>query len=418
VDTENYSFQSEPFLFLAEPSITVKTPAGTPIDQFGISGEKLYIDSLYNIEWIAEGNIKYVYLKLCDSTKKSLLSISREVNTPGLQSAGSFKWKVPTKYGDTFYISLTAITLDKDTLDVVYSLPFRINREASVISPTQGSTNVAFSPNIQLQMLQKATKYKAELKDSATNGEFYSKVFEAATNSILIQQKIDEELQVGTTYQLTAQAFFDTIASYKTQQYFTVKNDRPETFKIFKPELADTTEGNELLVEWGHAAGADGYKMEITNKNNLLFSATGDKMDTSVVATLGNPSIPDTLFLTVTATNNFGETISESYFFKKNRTGIEFIESCENPLKLTCFPNPISHEATIEFSIENEEFVSLVIYSSAGQKVADLISGKMGRGEHTIKWDSKKGVPTLNKGVYILRLSANAKSATKTLVVE
>ena len=418
VDTENYSFISEPFLFLAEPSITVKTPAGTPIDQFGISGEKLYIDSLYTIEWIAEGNIKFTHLRLCDSTKKALLTITRDANTPGLHSDRSFNWKVPTKYGDTFYISFTGQTFDNDTLDIVYSLPFRINREASVISPTQGSTNVAFSPNIQLQMLPKATKFKVELKDSATNGEFYSKEFEAAINSIKIQQKIEEELQAGITYQLIAQAFFDTIASYKTQQYFTVKNDRPEAFEIFKPELADTTEGNELQVKWGHAAGADGYKIEITNKNNLLFSATRDKMDTSVVATLGNPGIPDTLFLTVTAMNDFGETISESYFFKKNRTGIEFIESKENPFKLTCFPNPIDQEATIEFNIENDQFVSLAIYSSAGQKVAELISGKIERGKHTIKWDSKKSVPTLNKGVYILRLSTNTKSATKTLVLE
>jgi len=417
-DTENYSFISEPFLFLDGPSITVKTPAGTPIDQFGISGEKLYIDSLYNIQWTAEGNIKYTYLRLCDSTKKTLLTISKDANTPGLHSAGSFNWKVPTKYGNTFYISFTAQTFDNDTLDIVYSLPFRINREASVISPTQGSTNVAFSPNIQLQMLPKATKFKVELKDSTTNGEFYTKEFEAAINSIKIQQKIEEELQAGITYQLIAQAFFDTIASYKTQQYFTVKNDRPEAFKIFKPELADTTEGNELQVKWGHAVGAAGYKLEITNKNNLLFSADGGKMDTSIVATLGNPGIPDTLFLTITATNDFGETISESYFFKKNRTEIEFIESKENPFKLTCFPNPINHEATIEFSIDDDQFVSLAVYSPTGQKVAELISGRMERGEHTIKWNSNKSMPMLNKGIYILRLSTNTKSSTKTLVLE
>jgi triacylglycerol esterase/lipase EstA (alpha/beta hydrolase family) len=417
-DNEDYTFTSDQFLFLDEPSVTVTAPGSNPIDQFGISGEKLYIDSLYNIQWIAEGDIKYVYIKLCDSTKKTLLTISRQVNTPGIHSAGSFNWKVPAKYGDGFYISFVAETFDKNTIDTVYSFPFRINREAEVISPVNGSKDVTFVPYFQLRTLSKATNYKVELKDSSTNGELYSKEFEASNSLINIPQTIENELYAGSSYQLTAQAFFDTIPSYKSLQYFAVKKSKPEIFSIIKPEQADTTEGNELLIVWNHAVGSTGYELQITNKDNLLFDGSFAKTDTLTVATLGNPGIPDTLLVTITAKNDFGETTSESYFFKKNRTGIEYLERNENPLELSFYPNPVDHKATIEFNIVSDQFVSLSVYSITGQKIVDLINSKMGNGKHTITWDTKNNPSTIKKGVYIMKLATETSSTAKTLVIK
>jgi hypothetical protein len=79
---------------------------------------------------------------------------------------------------------------------------------------------------------------------------------------------------------------------------------------------------------------------------------------------------------------------------------------------LSCGPNPITSSARITFTLEAPGAVRLAVYDLAGRRVATLAEGRYDAGEHAVTW--RADVPT---GVYIYRLEAGAKVATRKLVV-
>lgn len=66
------------------------------------------------------------------------------------------------------------------------------------------------------------------------------------------------------------------------------------------------------------------------------------------------------------------------------------------------YPNPFNPATQIDFSIPQNEHVSLEVYNMMGQKVATLVNQSMQAGEHTAAFDASG----LASGVYLYRLSA------------
>jgi hypothetical protein len=79
---------------------------------------------------------------------------------------------------------------------------------------------------------------------------------------------------------------------------------------------------------------------------------------------------------------------------------------------LSCGPNPVSTSARITFKLEAPCAVRLAVYDLSGRRVATLAEGRYDAGEHVVEW--RADVPT---GVYIYRLDAAGKVATRKLVV-
>ncbi|MFA1771323.1 YDG domain-containing protein [Rufibacter glacialis] len=77
--------------------------------------------------------------------------------------------------------------------------------------------------------------------------------------------------------------------------------------------------------------------------------------------------------------------------------------------KLTSYPNPLTDEATVEFSVTQNEEYSLDVYDMKGALVKHLQKGKAGSSETiTATWNAR----TSNVGVYIIRLSTSNKVKT------
>ncbi len=79
----------------------------------------------------------------------------------------------------------------------------------------------------------------------------------------------------------------------------------------------------------------------------------------------------------------------------------------ENNLKvpaseMRCSPNPFSGETNIEFHTGVNGPVTLDIYDLQGKKIRNLISGPLGIGKHSVKWDGKDdaGAP-VPAGIYV-----------------
>ncbi|MBD3168146.1 MAG: T9SS type A sorting domain-containing protein [candidate division Zixibacteria bacterium] len=75
------------------------------------------------------------------------------------------------------------------------------------------------------------------------------------------------------------------------------------------------------------------------------------------------------------------------------------------------YPNPFNASTNINFKLEAETDVNLSVYNIAGQKVAELVNGKMDAGEHVINWDASD----MASGIYFYTLKTNNALETKRM---
>jgi len=76
------------------------------------------------------------------------------------------------------------------------------------------------------------------------------------------------------------------------------------------------------------------------------------------------------------------------------------------------FPNPFNPSTTIRYGIPVRSHVSLVVYNTLGQRVAELVNGDVEAGYHEARFDAS-GLPS---GVYYCRLNAGGFARTIKLL--
>jgi hypothetical protein len=105
----------------------------------------------------------------------------------------------------------------------------------------------------------------------------------------------------------------------------------------------------------------------------------------------------------------FGSAIYICMFnAEKYAGGGQLAVESENPESfalLKNYPNPFNPATTIEFTITKPGPINLSIFNITGQKVAELVSGSVTAGKHSVVWNGRdsKGAP-LSTGIYISRL--------------
>jgi hypothetical protein len=77
------------------------------------------------------------------------------------------------------------------------------------------------------------------------------------------------------------------------------------------------------------------------------------------------------------------------------------------------YPNPFNPSTTIRYSIPEASFVTLKIYNTLGQEVAQLVSEQRSPGTYIEKWDATGFV----SGVYYYQLQTGSYSQTKKLIL-
>jgi hypothetical protein len=77
------------------------------------------------------------------------------------------------------------------------------------------------------------------------------------------------------------------------------------------------------------------------------------------------------------------------------------------------FPNPFNPSTTIRFSISETDLVLINIYSSIGEKVAELVNQVLPAGNYSVEWNAE----TIPSGIYFYTLSANNFTGTKKMIL-
>ena len=82
------------------------------------------------------------------------------------------------------------------------------------------------------------------------------------------------------------------------------------------------------------------------------------------------------------------------------------------------YPNPTGGAATVSFSLNETDHAQLAVYDVMGRKVATLVDAPVPAGEHEVRWNGRAADgSTVASGVYLLRLQAGERVATRRLTV-
>jgi hypothetical protein len=82
------------------------------------------------------------------------------------------------------------------------------------------------------------------------------------------------------------------------------------------------------------------------------------------------------------------------------------------------YPNPFNPTVTIEFDLDRQRNVEIIIYDVRGARVRTLVSEVRTAGAHQVVWNSRDnaGSPVAT-GVYFLRFNSEGKIAYRKLVL-
>ncbi len=77
------------------------------------------------------------------------------------------------------------------------------------------------------------------------------------------------------------------------------------------------------------------------------------------------------------------------------------------------YPNPFNPVTTISYRLPQVSQVTLEVYNIMGKRIATLVDGKRGKGEHKVKFDAGG----LSSGIYIYRLKADDFSQSRRMLL-
>lgn len=82
-----------------------------------------------------------------------------------------------------------------------------------------------------------------------------------------------------------------------------------------------------------------------------------------------------------------------------------------NKCKLTNYPNPFNPSTTINFSIQNDSKIELLIFNIKGQKIKTLINNNFSKGNHSLFWYGNDELnQPVSSGIYYYKLNVNGKT--------
>lgn len=82
------------------------------------------------------------------------------------------------------------------------------------------------------------------------------------------------------------------------------------------------------------------------------------------------------------------------------------------------YPNPFNPTTSISYTLPNTAKVTLTVYNTIGQKVAELVDGQQNAGRHQVSWDGRDLTGRVaTTGVYFYQLKADDLTMTRKMLL-
>ncbi|MBN8546465.1 MAG: T9SS type A sorting domain-containing protein [Ignavibacteria bacterium] len=172
-----------------------------------------------------------------------------------------------------------------------------------------------------------------------------------------------------------------------------------------------STSGSRVILSWTTATEVNNRAFEVERKDNSAWRTIGS------VAGNGTTTAPKSYSFTDESAFSgrveyrlkqidFDGTSSYSNSVEVDMTPMEFGLS-QN------YPNPFNPSTVISFSLPVSSNVSLKVYNTLGEKVAELVNGVMPAGNHSVEFNAAK----LNSGLYIYEIKAGEFTSSRKMLL-
>lgn len=181
------------------------------------------------------------------------------------------------------------------------------------------------------------------------------------------------------------------------------------------PELAacysvlQSQDGNYVGYSWGGISTNSTQLFKIDNNQDFIWNnqlelvlAKGDRsfaeLENGYFICSGRDDYRERIYLIKTDEEGNYTSISNNYISLSD-------------FYMNCYPNPFNPSTIIEFSIQNNSEIELLIYNIKGQKIKILAKNEFSEGSHSIIWngDDDSG-NSVSSGIYFYRLNINGKT--------
>jgi len=157
---------------------------------------------------------------------------------------------------------------------------------------------------------------------------------------------------------------------------------------------------NDVMLNWSTATEVNNSGFNIERK-----STNAEWQEIGFVPGFGTTTEPRSYSF------NDADVISGTYNYRLKQVDFDgsFAYSNEvevevtNPVEYTLaqnYPNPFNPSTRIKFTIPNSEMVSVSVYNSLGEKVADLVNEVLYAGQHSVDFNAQG----LASGIYIVKM--------------
>lgn len=192
----------------------------------------------------------------------------------------------------------------------------------------------------------------------------------------------------------------------------------PSPPSLSSPSDGATEVATSPTLSWNASSGATSYRLQVSTSAGFattVFDQSGITGTSKNISGLVNNTL---YYWRVNATNAGGTSNwSEVRSFTTAR-GSTFVNRLGKAFPAIYylgqnFPNPCNPSTSIQFSLPQAGYASLVIYNTLGTTVRTLLSQSLTPGTYRVQWDARD-VPT---GVYFYRLMSGMFVETRKMLV-
>jgi len=227
--------------------------------------------------------------------------------------------------------------------------------------------------------------------------------------------KIEEELNGGSTYYWRVRAGNDSGYSEWSEVWEFTANKEPKVVELKEPKNAESVNENPTLY-WGTSISVDSYHLQLSKDYDFAEKKL-DVKDIKDTEYMVEEKLQNNreYYWRVRAVyqNDYSDWSETQSFTVGNATSTNQYDS---PIVFELqqnYPNPFNPTTQIKYSIPEATHVSLDVYNTLGQLVANLVNEYQSTGLHEVSFDASN----LSTGLYLYRIQTKSYSETRRMML-
>ncbi len=355
------------------------------------------------LKWDAISGVTYYNCEI-DTTTNFNSSAHRIISVnSNLPEAQAFT--IQSLFGTKYYWRVRALnTNDTSAWSKVRS--FTTVDKPTLALPYNGANGLMPDAILRCNSLSGTTNYQFEIDTIISfNSPEYTLL--SADDSLPFVQVSNNELLFGTKYYWRVRSTYSgNYSNWSSIWNFTTI----DTVTLISPangiHLSIATE----TFKWKKITGITGYGLEIDTTSAFTHPVKYLPLNTALQQQVNNFT-NDTYYWRLCAyTSRDTSAWSTTRSFTITGVGIESLTL--NPTKFSIFPNPVSDNAYLSFTLPKTCDVKVKVYGLSGKLVMVIDIANMSKGIHTYSFDCS----AIQKGTYLIQLISGTETTTTKFI--